>query len=130
MLREHFPATTFSGVYLTAARDEEDQDDFLNAVAKIETEMGPEDVHSILQSIEITLQKDPPYPKGPRTIDLDILLYGDEEIHTKTLDVPHPRMWQRRFVLQPLYELEHNDEWHKLLNETEDQSCKKTEISL
>ena len=128
LLREQFPNIAFSHVYSSAARDAEDQDDFLNAVAKLETNLAPEEVHSILSSIENTLQKEVPYPKGPRTIDLDILLYGDEEIDTETLLVPHPRMIERRFVLEPLSELSNLYIDH--LKKTLDQSCIKTEIQL
>lgn len=128
MLKDHFADIVFSGVYLSAARDVEDQDDFLNAVGKIKTELSPEEVHTILREIENTLQKEVPYPKGPRTIDLDILLFSDITRDTETLEIPHPRMLQRRFVLEPLCEL--SSEWSDHLASTLDQSCEKTEISL
>lgn len=130
MLRSHFPNIVFSGIYESAARDIEDQDDFLNAVAQCETEKSPEDAHSILLMIEKTLQKAVPYPKGPRTIDLDILLYDDLKIETESLEVPHPRMLDRRFVLEPLCELSDNPAWKQALEKTLDQSCRRTEFSL
>ena len=58
-----------------------------------------------LQKIEQSAGRERPYKNAPRTLDLDILLYGDEKIDTETLTVPHPRMWQRAFVLLPLAEI-------------------------
>jgi 2-amino-4-hydroxy-6-hydroxymethyldihydropteridine diphosphokinase len=130
ILREQFPDIIFSGVYQTAARDVEDQDDFLNCVTQCDTQKRPEEVHSILLHIEKTLQKNIPYLKGPRTIDLDILLYDDLEINTKDLEVPHPRMQDRRFVLEPLCELSDDRMWKHALEKTLDQSCQKTDLIL
>jgi len=118
-------------VYKTAARDEEQQDDFLNAVAKIETDESPEEVYYALQSIEEDLKKDPPYKKGPRTIDLDILLYKDpdnRQLTTDNLVIPHPRMQERRFILEPLCELDNS--WQSHLQKTLDQSCKRIDMRL
>jgi|TARA_Y100000310_G_scaffold286485_1_gene310700 2-amino-4-hydroxy-6-hydroxymethyldihydropteridine diphosphokinase len=128
MLRDDFPYITFSSVYLSAALDEESQDDFYNAVAKIETEDQPEEVHEKLKAIEEDLGKDPPYEKGPRTIDLDILLYDDIKIDNDALAIPHPRMSDRRFVLEPLCELDNS--WATHLQKTLDQSCKKVDLRL
>jgi len=129
-LRDDFPSITFSSVYRTVARDEEQQDDFLNAVAKIETDESPEEVYERLKSIEEDLGKDPPYNKGPRTIDLDILLYENYQLATRNsqLIIPHPRMTERRFVLEPLCELE--DSWNDALQKTLDQSCKRIDLRL
>jgi 2-amino-4-hydroxy-6-hydroxymethyldihydropteridine diphosphokinase len=131
-LRDDFPYITFSSVYRTAARDEESQDDFLNAVAKIDTDESPEEVHYALQSIEEDLGKDPPYEKGPRTIDLDILLYDPlpptPYALPPTLSIPHPRMTERRFVLEPLCEL--CEGWKPQLEKTLDQSCEKIDLRL
>jgi len=134
MLRTDFPNIQFSHVYRSAARDVEDQDDFLNAIGKVETELTPEELYKTLHTIEVTLRKNPPYSKGPRTIDLDILLYGDTQykIHnTKyNLIIPHPRMHERRFVLEPLCELNTDPLWKNYLQETLDQDCQKTDLSL
>src|SRR3989338_7615819 len=95
MLREHFPSIIFSSVYRTAAREVEDQDDFLNAVAACATEKSPEEVHSILNGIEDSLGKAPPFRFGPRTIDLDLLLHGNQSQianRKSELVIPHPRM--------------------------------------
>ena len=141
MLRSHFPAIQFSPVYKSSAREVEDQDDFLNAVAACETEKSPEEVHSILKSIEESLGKAPPYRFGPRTIDLDLLLYGDlsqPATINPQLVLPHPRMHERRFVLEPLYELIDantlhpilKQSWKELLEQSLDQECILTDISL
>lgn len=121
MLRKEYPDITFSSIYRTAARDEQDQDDFLNAVAKIETEDSPHDISAKLKTIELKLKKDPPYEKGPRTIDLDILLYDDLKLDDPELTIPHPRMMERRFVLEPLYELDPS--WKPQLIHVLDQEC-------
>lgn len=130
-LRDDFPYITFSSVYKTAARDEEHQDDFLNAVARIETDDQPEEVYETLKSIEEELGKDPPYNKGPRTIDLDILLYNYPDNRQPTTDnlvIPHPSMQERRFVLEPLCELD--DSWKPHLQKTLDQVCDKIDLRL
>jgi 2-amino-4-hydroxy-6-hydroxymethyldihydropteridine diphosphokinase len=140
-LRDDFPYITFSSVYRTAARDELQQDDFLNAVVKIETDESPEEVHFALKSIEEDLKKDPPYEKGPRTIDLDILIYknpDNQQLTTENLIIPHPRMHDRRFVLEPLCELIDPNSidscskktWNSLLLENTDQKCEKVEMRL
>jgi 2-amino-4-hydroxy-6-hydroxymethyldihydropteridine diphosphokinase len=94
-----------SGVYETEPRDVPDQAWFLNQVVEAETELFPIQLLSRLQKIERALGRLPTRPKGPRAIDLDILLYGDAIISVPGLDIPHPRMGDRRFVLEPLAEL-------------------------
>jgi 2-amino-4-hydroxy-6-hydroxymethyldihydropteridine diphosphokinase len=79
---------------------------FLNAVAHAETELLPRRLLRTLADIERALGRRRGVLRGPRTIDLDILLYGSSVIHTRELQVPHPRMTERRFVLVPLAELE------------------------
>jgi 2-amino-4-hydroxy-6-hydroxymethyldihydropteridine diphosphokinase len=131
LLTAHWPQIQFSGLYSTAPREHEDQDTFLNAVATFETDEQPEEVVHILRGIEQELKKSPPYKYGPRTIDLDLLLYGDEQIGSEELTVPHPRMHERRFVLEPLCELidpadTHpvlGQNWQELLTATNDQKC-------
>ena len=150
LLREHFSDIKFSSVYRTAAREVENQDDFLNAVAACNTEKSPEEIHGILKGIEESLGKDPPYRFGPRTIDLDLLLYGNSQfpahrsfsgggsILNSQLIIPHPRMHERRFVLEPLCELidphaKHSllkQSWEDLLEKTLEQECVLTEIAL
>ncbi len=130
MLRELYPTITFSSLYKTAARDVETQDDFLNAAAKIETEDSIDELYENLLQIEKELKKDPPYEKGPRTIDLDILTCEPITNHESRITIPHPRMTERRFVLEPLCELSNNPKWQEYLEDTVDQECKKTEIIL
>lgn len=82
------------------------QNKFLNAVIKIETELSPGELLSMCQVIERQLGRVREVPKGPRTIDLDILLYDQLVIDTPQLKIPHPRMFERAFVLEPLREIE------------------------
>jgi 2-amino-4-hydroxy-6-hydroxymethyldihydropteridine diphosphokinase len=79
--------------------------DFLNGVAEIETNLPPRDLLHQLHEIERSLGRVRRDKWEPRIIDLDLLLYGDEIIHTFELTVPHPLMHTRRFVLQPIAEL-------------------------
>ena len=81
---------------------------FLNCVVQGETQLAALDLLRTLRGIESQMGSKKLVPKGPRLIDLDILLYGDETIGTPELQVPHPRMLQRRFVLVPLAEIAPN----------------------
>jgi 2-amino-4-hydroxy-6-hydroxymethyldihydropteridine diphosphokinase len=78
---------------------------YLNGVIKIRTDLLAADLLKFLQDIERALGRERTVKNGPRTIDLDILLYGDEVIDGPILTVPHPRMWEREFVLRPLEEI-------------------------
>jgi 2-amino-4-hydroxy-6-hydroxymethyldihydropteridine diphosphokinase len=84
-----------------------DQPRFLNAAAELSTELLPRDLLDALLAIERDLGRDRSREQrwGPRTLDLDLLLYGEEVIDEPGLAVPHPRLVERRFVLEPLYEL-------------------------
>ena len=79
--------------------------DYINAVVAIETYLAPHALLQFLQQIELSHGRDRPYVNAPRTLDLDLLLYGDDRIDSPQLTVPHPRMWQRAFVLVPLAEI-------------------------
>ena len=81
-------------------------DDFINAVARIDTRLSAENLLSALQAIEQTFGRERPFRNAPRTLDLDLLLYGQAQIKSSRLDVPHPRMTDRAFVLMPLLELD------------------------
>jgi 2-amino-4-hydroxy-6-hydroxymethyldihydropteridine diphosphokinase len=85
-----------------------DQPRFLNGVVEIETELSPRELLEGLLAIERSLGRvrSGVPPGGPRTIDLDLLLYGDVRIAEPGLEVPHPRLHERRFVLEPLAELD------------------------
>ena len=79
--------------------------DFINAVAALETTLTAPALLAALQRIELAEGRERPYRNAPRTLDLDLLLYGDGRIDSAALVVPHPRMRQRAFVLQPLAEI-------------------------
>ena len=101
-------ATRLSTIRETEPWGYADQPNFLNAVADVETELGPRELLEALLDVEQRLGRErgtaPRY--GPRTIDLDLLLYGDETVDEPGLTVPHPHLHERRFVLEPLSELE------------------------
>lgn len=78
---------------------------YLNGVVEISTDLGPADLLHYLQTVEKRLGRKRGIKNGPRTIDLDILLYGDRIIRTDELTIPHPRMWERDFVVKPLREI-------------------------
>jgi 2-amino-4-hydroxy-6-hydroxymethyldihydropteridine diphosphokinase len=94
-----------SSIYETAPRDVEDQPWFLNQVVECETDLFPRQLLARLQKIEKAMGRKRSIAKGPREIDLDILLYGDTVMKAPELEIPHPRMMERRFVLEPMAEL-------------------------
>ncbi len=93
-----------SRLYRTAPH-EASGPDFINAVAGLETGLSAPALLQALQSLENAAGRLRPYPNAPRTLDLDLLLYGEARIDSPQLTVPHPRMRERAFVLQPLAEL-------------------------
>ena len=96
-----------SSFYLTPPWGDQKQDDFINAVVQVETSLEPISLLSELQSIEQVMgRKRSGRPWGPRLIDIDLLLYEDQKIQLDELEVPHPRMHERAFVLVPLAELD------------------------
>jgi 2-amino-4-hydroxy-6-hydroxymethyldihydropteridine diphosphokinase len=94
-----------SSLYQSAPVGVLDQPWFVNAVAQVESALDPERLLQALQSIERDLGRRPTRRWGERVIDLDLLLYDDLKLASETLTVPHPRLWQRLFVLRPLAEL-------------------------
>jgi 2-amino-4-hydroxy-6-hydroxymethyldihydropteridine diphosphokinase len=94
-----------SAQYETQPRDVVDQAWFLNQVVEIETSLLPMQLLGRTQKIERALGRIPTRPKGPRVIDLDILFYANTVVMTPGLEIPHPRLADRRFVLEPLAEL-------------------------
>ena len=85
----------------------EDQPRFLNAAVALETALTPRELLDRLLAVERELGRTRDGPRyGPRTIDLDLLLYGDETVDEPGLRVPHPRLAERRFALEPLFELD------------------------
>ena len=95
-----------SSFYRTTPVGHEDQPEFLNAVAALDTRLAPGVLLEGLQGIERRHHRERSFPNAPRTLDLDLLLFGEEQIARPGLTVPHPRMHQRAFVLQPLLELD------------------------
>ena len=93
-----------SSLYRTAPVDA-GGDDYINAVVAVSTALAPLDLLRALQSLEQQAGRQRPYRNAPRTLDLDILLYGDVAMDTPELTVPHPRMGERAFVLLPLAEI-------------------------
>lgn len=81
--------------------------DYINAVARLVTELTAMELLSTLQAIELKHGRQRPYHNAPRTLDLDILLFNDSQSDDTTLTLPHPRMHLRAFVLEPLLELYH-----------------------
>lgn len=93
-----------SSLYRTAPI-ESSGPDYLNAVAEVSTTLTAPDLLAALQAIENAAGRERPYRNAPRTLDLDLLLYGDARIESPDLTVPHPRMGERAFVLVPLREI-------------------------
>ena|SRR5580658_7379953 len=81
------------------------QDWFLNSVVEVQTKLSPGELMPALLSIERAMGRERVTPKGPRIIDMDILLYGSRVVRGVELEIPHPRMTERRFVLVPLAEI-------------------------
>ncbi len=137
-LRELWPDMRFSRVYRSAPMGYEDQDFFLNAVGACETTDTPEEIIGKLQTIERTLGKETPFRYGPRTIDLDLLLYDSITEQNASFTLPHPRMHERRFVLAPLLDLVSPEDrhpslhqtWSHLLEATQDQTCESFSLTL
>lgn len=95
---------TASSLFRTAPIDSSGPD-YINAVAALQTTLSAPDLLLRLQALEISAGRDRPYRNAPRTLDLDLLLYGDGSISSSHLTVPHPRMWERAFVVLPLAEI-------------------------
>ncbi|MBN2123347.1 MAG: 2-amino-4-hydroxy-6-hydroxymethyldihydropteridine diphosphokinase [Deltaproteobacteria bacterium] len=101
----HCRTTGCSGWYLTRPVGVEGQDWFVNGVASLETTLAPEVLLDGLLAIEEKMGRTRKEHWGPRIIDLDLLLYGQQVIETEHLKIPHPLMHQRRFVLIPMVDL-------------------------
>jgi 2-amino-4-hydroxy-6-hydroxymethyldihydropteridine diphosphokinase len=94
-----------SSLYRTAPVGYDNQPDFINAAAEIETELAPLELLHALLALESTHGRERPFPNAPRVLDLDLLLYDDMVMNTAELTLPHPRMHERGFVLLPLAEI-------------------------
>ena len=97
-----------SQVYETPPWGFEDQPKFLNQVIKANTYLDPEPLLKHLKRLEVALGRKESFPNGPRLIDMDILFYDDLVVDKPSLVVPHPRLHERGFVLQPLMEIAPN----------------------
>jgi 2-amino-4-hydroxy-6-hydroxymethyldihydropteridine diphosphokinase len=112
--------TQVSSFYETEPVEVTGQPWFLNAALALETNQAPHELmHSILQ-IEREMGRERLQKKGPRTIDIDILLFGDATLNSPEVTIPHPAMHQRRFVLEPLAEIA-PEARHPVLNRTMDE---------
>lgn len=105
-LRAEGRLTGVSSVYETDPVGYLDQGPFLNMVARLETERTPEELLAAVVGIESGRGRVRDFPNAPRTLDIDILLYGDRQLRLESLTIPHPRMNKRPFVLVPLLELD------------------------
>ena len=94
-----------SSMYETKPWGEEDQRDFVNAVAEVDTHLSPKELLTRVKCIEKDMGRSPSSRWGPRLIDIDILLYGKELVTEQDLKIPHPFVCERGFVLAPLVEI-------------------------
>lgn len=94
-----------SPIYETKPVGYLEQDNFLNAAILIETDLTPYELLGVTTSIEAELKRERTIKWGPRTIDIDILLYDGLILHDEKLTIPHPHMWERAFVLIPLRDI-------------------------
>lgn len=109
---DDFSMVMTSSYYRTSPVGYDEQDDFVNAVLRADTSLDPSDLYQFLRRIEKKAgrARDPENQNAPRPIDCDLLMYGSIKINHPKLIVPHPRMTQRLFVMQPLLELSPNIE--------------------
>ena len=105
---EHIFSFNRSDIYETKAWGYTEQPDFLNTCAEIETDLSPQEVLLLCQSIEQKLDRKRTIKWGPRTIDVDVLFFNEMEINEENLKVPHPLIQERGFVLKPMMDLDEN----------------------
>ncbi len=101
--------TDVSDIYETDPVGYDNQDDFLNIVVEIQTELNPHNLLGACLGIEAGFGRVRTIKNGPRIIDMDLLIYENEQVDTKTLILPHPRIMERNFVLKPLLDLNFNN---------------------
>ena len=106
LLRESTDVVKVSSYYVTKPVGYEDQPDFVNAVCIIETELPAMELLNMLHGIEKSMGRERTIKWGPRTIDLDIIQYGSLLSKAEELTLPHPRAYERKFVLEPWSEIE------------------------
>jgi len=105
LLGQRLDIEKVSSIYETEPVGYKDQPLFLNAVCRVQTDIGPLQLLSLVKGIEASMGRVPNFSDGPRLIDIDIILYGDMVMMDPELSIPHPRMAQRAFVLIPLAEI-------------------------
>lgn len=105
LMEEKVRLNAVSSVYETKPWGYLEQPDFLNQVVEGETDLTPTRLLNLLKRIEKKMGREKNFRNGPRLIDLDILLYGNRVVHTTRLNIPHPELVERAFVLVPLAEL-------------------------
>lgn len=110
LLRTRIPDLVLSSLYTSAPMYVEQQPEFVNAVGVATTDLGPNELFVVLKSAEYQIGRRPGPPNGPRTIDLDLIAYGSLSYSFYFEDgagllIPHPRLGERRFVLEPLQEI-------------------------
>ncbi|CAN2223310.1 FolK 7,8-dihydro-6-hydroxymethylpterin-pyrophosphokinase [Candidatus Nanopelagicaceae bacterium] len=106
MLKEATEVTAISSYYLTKPVGGPEQPDYINAVCTLESDLPALDLLSLLHGIEKSLGRERREKWGPRTIDLDLIQYGSLLSKADELELPHPRAFERRFVLEPWHEIE------------------------
>ena len=106
LLHEATDVKKVSSFYITKPVGYEDQPDFVNAVCIIETELPAMDLLNMLHGIEKAMGRERTIKWGPRTLDLDIIQYGSMLSSAEELTLPHPRAYERKFVLEPWHEIE------------------------
>ena len=109
--------TKRSEMYETMPWGVKDQPEFINMAVEVETDISPPELLSLIKKIEGDMGRQPAVKWGPRVIDIDILLYGNERVSGAGLTIPHPLMHERDFVLRPLSEIA-PDVMHPVLNKT------------
>ena len=116
-----------SSLYRTAPMGHSDQPDFINAVAQLETGLPAERLLAELQELEQRHGRKRSFANAPRTLDLDILLFGNATLQTAVLSIPHPRMHERAFVLKPLLEIDPQLPFQQQLDSCRDQKIERVE---
>lgn len=104
---ERIACIAMSPLYKSIPHGVKNQPDFTNSVLEINTTLLPRELLCVLQHIETAQGRERNVRWGARTLDLDIILYGDVSLSSKTLTIPHPRAYQREFVIKPLFDLDH-----------------------